>query len=255
MTSPSRGRAKIGVFVPFTNTNLEPDLALMRPDGVSFHFARLGGYDADEIPDEDQMAGLGAADMDQEIDLIAGVKPDVVLYGCTSATLSHGPVFDRDLSKKITAKSGAQTVTAAGALVNALNTMGISKIGFASPYVPSLNDRAIAFLQSEGFDVVARADIDGALGNDEQGALTPDQVYELGTRADDDAAQAVVLSCTDMRSVEIIDRLEQDLGKPVITSNQAMMFQTLQLAGIDTCLLYTSPSPRDGATSRMPSSA
>jgi hypothetical protein len=57
--TPSRGRARIGVLVPFTNTNLEPDLALMAPPGLSLHIARMGGYDEDEIPDETQMQGLG----------------------------------------------------------------------------------------------------------------------------------------------------------------------------------------------------
>ena len=120
----SRGRARIGVLVPFTNTNLEPDMVLLRPDGVSLHFARLGGYDADEIPDEKQMKGLGAADLDEPLRLLAGVKPDVIIYGCTSATLSHGPEFDRTLAARIHADSGAHTVTAAGALVNALDVLG-----------------------------------------------------------------------------------------------------------------------------------
>ena len=59
MKTPSRGRARIGVLVPFTNTNLEPDLTMLRPAGVSFHFARMGGYDIDAVPDAKQMAGLG----------------------------------------------------------------------------------------------------------------------------------------------------------------------------------------------------
>ncbi len=75
----SRGRARIGVLVPFTNTNLEPDMALLRPDGASLHFARLGGYDQDEIPDADQMHGLGAADLDEPLRLLQGVRPDVIL--------------------------------------------------------------------------------------------------------------------------------------------------------------------------------
>lgn len=142
MTTPSRGRARIGVFVPFTNSNLEPDMVLLRPQGVSLHFTRLGGYDANEIPDEDQMAGLGEANMDEALQLLQGVNPDVILYGCTSATLAHGPVFDRDLAARIKAQSGAQTVTAAGAVVHALRSLGVKRFGFASPYVPSLNDRA-----------------------------------------------------------------------------------------------------------------
>ena len=228
----NRGRARIGVLVPYTNTNLEPDMTLLLPEGVSAHFMRMGGYDEDEIPDEDQMAGLGSADLDAPLSLLQGAKPDVVLYGCTSATLSHGPSFDRDLARKIISQSGAQTVTAAGALVAALNTLGVTRIGFASPYVPSLNDRAIAFLTDEGFATVSRAEVDEALGNAGQGALTPDAVFDLGKRADSPEAEAIVLSCTDMRSVEVIDRLEQAVGKPVVTSNQAMVFQALQMLGI-----------------------
>ena len=123
-------------------------------------------------------------------------------------------------------------MTAAGALVHALQTIGVKRIGFASPYVPSLNDEAIAFLASEGFETVSRADVEGDLGNEGQGALTPEDVAELAHRANSAEAEAIVLSCTDMRSVEAIDRLETELGKPVITSNQAMMFQTAQLASL-----------------------
>ena len=230
--STSRGRARFGVLVPFTNTNLEADLALLRPHGVSMHIARMGGYDQDEIPDADQMHGLGSADLGEPLRLLLGVRPDVVMYGCTSATLTHGPAFDRHLSEQIARESGARTVTAAGALVHAMQTLGVDRIGFASPYVAAINDMAVAFLSDCGIEVVRRSEVDEALDNYGQGALTPDAVRELGKAADATDAQAVVLSCTDMRSVEGIDRLEQELGKPVITSNQAMLFQAMQLAGI-----------------------
>ena len=227
----TRGRARIGVLVPFTNTNLEPDLMMMAPPGVSIHVTRMGGYDRDEIPDEDQMAELGAADLDDPLHLLAGVGADVILYGCTSATLSHGPEFDHSLAARIGSHSGAQTVTAAGALIHALNVLQIDRIGFASPYVPRLNDRAIGFLAESGIETVSRAEVSERLGNSGQGALAPEIVFDLGKRADSPEVQAIVLSCTDMRSVEIIDRLEQSVGKPVITSNQAMMYQTLELLG------------------------
>lgn len=233
MTHTSRGRARFGVLVPFTNTNLEPDMQLLRPPGVSMHFARMGGYERDEIPDAGQMHGLGAADLDAPLELLQGVRPDLILYGCTSATLTHGPAFDRDLAAQIKSQSGAQTVTAAGALVFALNRLGAKRIGFASPYVAAINDLAIAFLQQSGFDTVARSEVDQPLGNYEQGALTPEKVFELGKAADHAQADAIVLSCTDMRSVEIIADLERALDKPVVTSNQAMIFQARQLTGID----------------------
>lgn len=231
MTYPSRGTARIGVLVPFTNTNLEADLTLMRPEGVSFHYARMGGYDRDEIPDAEQMARLGASDLDKPLELLMGARPDVVMYGCTSATLTHGREFDRTLADKISDMSGAATVTAAGALVVALQAVNATRIGFASPYVPQINDDAIAFLSGCGFATVHRAEVTDALDNYGQGEMTPQRVFDLGRAADHPSAQAVVLSCTDMRSVETIDLLEAELGKPVITSNQAMLFEALRHLG------------------------
>ena len=229
----SRGRARLGLLVPFTNSNLEPDFTMMQPSGVSCHTARLGGYDEEEVPDESQMQGLGAADLEEPLKLLLGIKPDVVIYGCTSATLTHGPEFDRALAARIATTSGARTVTAAGALVFALTALGARNIGFASPYVPAINAMAIGFLADMGFKTVASAEVDAALGNHEQGALNPDAVCALGLRADSPDADAIVLSCTEMRSVETLDRLEQKLGKPVVTSNQAMMFEALAALGID----------------------
>ena len=223
----NRCRARIGVLVPYTNTNLEPDMAMLRPEGVSLHFTRMGGYDADEIPDETQMQGLGTADLETPLRLLGGVKPDVVLYGCTSATLTHGPEFDNALRDQISSLSGARTVTAAGALVEALNALKVNRIGFASPYVQAINDMAIGFLAQSGINTVSRAQVDEKLDNEGQGLLSPEAVFELGRRADHADAQAVVLSCTDMRGVEIIARLERALGKPVVTSNQAMMYAAL----------------------------
>ncbi|MEX0365568.1 MAG: Asp/Glu racemase [Ruegeria sp.] len=231
MTAP-KTRARIGVLVPFTNTNLEPDLELMRPPGTTLHFQRLGGYDVDEIPGADQMAGLGASDIARDLRMISGVRPSVVLYGCTSATLTHGPSFDADLATRIEAGSGALSLTAAGSLIAAIKAIGVKKVGFSSPYVGEINDQAVAFLSKNGIKTVSRADIGRELGNYGQGELTPDEVFDLACRADHPQAQAIVLSCTDMRSVEAIDRIEAALSKPVITSNQAMMFCLMRALGL-----------------------
>ncbi|MEM7526224.1 MAG: aspartate/glutamate racemase family protein [Pseudomonadota bacterium] len=224
---PNRGRGRIGLLVPFTNTNLEPDLALLAPQGISLHVARLGGYEEDAIPDEAQMAGLGLSDLEGPLGLLAGVRPDVILYGCTSATLAHGPAFDAALAERASRLAGAPVVTAAGAVVSACRSLGVTRVAFASPYVPSLAERAAAFLAGAGIEAVSVAGPEEALGNREQGALTPAQVLALGRRADHKAAEAILLSCTDMRAVEIVEALEAETGKPVITSNQAMMHAAL----------------------------
>ena len=74
--------------------------------------------------------------------------------------------------------------------------------------------------------------VDEDLGNYGQAEITPDEVFDMGVRADSDAAEAIVLSCTEMRSVEVISQLEDTLGKPVVTSNQAMMYEACCLLGL-----------------------
>jgi len=221
--SGSRGRARIGVVVPMSNTNLEPDLNLLRPPGVSLHFARAGGYELDRVPDSRQMRDFALASLDPVMASLVATRPDLILYGCTSATLAHGPEFDGEFARRITASAGVPAITAAGALVETLRCRTVSRIAFSSPYVEQLNREAIAFLARFGIETVSSAYVGRDLGNYGQGELTPDQVFDLGVRADAPDAQALVLSCTDMRAVEVIDRLQRSLGKPVITSNQALM--------------------------------
>ena len=223
-----RSGAKIGVLVPFTNVNLEPDMQLLCPEGCTVHFERLGGYDVDKIPGAEQMSGLGSSNLDDTLRLISGVRPKAILYGCTSATLTHGVEFDRSLADSIAKTCGSISITAAGALVNALTTLGATQIGFSSPYIGEVNRLAIEFLASENIKTVSQFEIEAELDNYGQGELKPEEVFELAIKADQPDVEAIVLSCTDMRSVEAIADIEQATGKPVVTSNQAMIFELCQ---------------------------
>ena len=227
-TWESRGKARIGAIVPVSNSNFEPDLALLRPRGVSLHFMRAGGYDLDRVPDSEQMRNFAAASLDEVLAALLAVRPDVVLYGCTSATLSQGPDYDRAFCDRIAAAAGVPAVTAAGALVEALTDLAVERVGFCSPYTQALNAESAAFLEACGLQVLNMAYVGEDLGNYGQSALTPAEVFDLGLRADHAEAEAVVLSCTDMRAVEVIEALEDRIGKPVVTSNQAMMYATLK---------------------------
>ncbi|MBT5434592.1 MAG: Asp/Glu racemase [Rhodospirillaceae bacterium] len=228
----TRGRARIGVVTPFTNTNLEADLALLRPVGVSCHIARAGGYDIDAVPDSEKMRQFALAGLDTVLESLCAARPDIILYGCTSATLSMSPAYDREFCERIEAQAGVPALTAAGAIVEALDDLDIRTIGFCSPYTEELNREAAAFLGETGRQVIQSAYIGKDLGNYGQSELPPDQVLTLGKQADHPQAQAIVLSCTDMRSVEVIDDLEAATGKPVITSNQAMMYCAIKRLGL-----------------------
>lgn len=223
----SRGRARLGVIVPVSNTNLEPDMALMAPRGVTAHFARAGGYDVDAVPDETQMRAYSDNAIDDVIAQLTPARPDMVLYGCTSATLAQGPAYDRAFRDRLAAMSGAPVISAASALAWGLRTMGVARYAFVSPYVKSLNDLAIDFLAEDGPVCVSRFDTERPWSNIDVGSAQPDKVIEMARAGDSPEAEAMVISCTDFRAVEAIDDLEEALGKPVLTSNQAMMVWAL----------------------------
>ena len=112
----NRGVARLGFVVPMSNTNLEPDMYSTRPPGASVHFARAGGYDLDKVPDSEQMARFADASLEPVLRDLGAARPDVVAYGCTSATLTHGPEYDHAFCRKMQELTGVPCVTAAGAL-------------------------------------------------------------------------------------------------------------------------------------------
>jgi maleate cis-trans isomerase len=229
-----RFRGRIGIIVPSSNTNLEPDVCALLPVGVTAHFTRAGTYDVDAVPDSDEMRHFAMESLDDPIRMLCAAAVGVLAYGCTSASLAHGPRFDQELAERISSAGNVPAVTAASAIVHGLKRLGVERIGLASPYVPELNREAAAFLEAAGFQVLSIAGPDRSLSSRDQGMLPPSAAYALGKQADHRAAEAVVLSCTELRSVEIIDALERDIRKPVVTSNQALVFACLGHLGVDT---------------------
>lgn len=249
----ARNLGRIGVIVPSSNTNIEPDLALLAPPGVTLHFTRVGGYDVDAIPDEEVQRRFALESLEGALELLMAADVDLIAYGCTSATLASGPEFDRQFQKKMTAKAGVPAVTAAGAIVEALNTLDVSRVAFTSPYVAELNKEAIKFISDCDFDVVNHVSVSHSYSSREVGRVTPEVAYQLGQQADHAQAEALVISCTDFRSLEALEALERDLGKPVVTSNQALMYASLVRLGLDTSAikaggkLFTEHSPKASA--------
>lgn len=218
---------RIGLIVPSSNTNAEPDCLLLCPAGVSIHSARSGGYDVDAIPDSAEMRKFVRRSLDQNCKDLSDARVDLIAYGCTSATLSDGPAFDAEFCHTLTEMTNRPSVTTAGALVEAIHYIGARRVAFTSPYVKMLSQEAVKYLIDSEIDVVNEVGFERELSSLEQNALTPQDAYDMALKADHAEAQAVVISCTDYRALEAIPAIEHTLGKPVITSNQALMFACL----------------------------
>jgi maleate cis-trans isomerase len=226
-------RARIGVLLPPGNPTVEPELYRMVPDGVSLHFARL------EAPPSAGPPG-GAAGMEERSrayrEGLAGpaaalgqVRPAVVVLAHTASSYALGFGNEQPLIDRIASLGGAPALLAAHAALAALLHFGVKRLALGTPYPESISRQGKAYWEAAGFQVVGYhrlADVADIYAESEERA------HLLGRRADAPDAEAVLLSGTGLPTVGMLETLERDLGKPVISSNQACLWRALRLAGV-----------------------
>jgi maleate isomerase len=157
------------------------------------------------------------------------IKPAAVAYACTSVSFARGPGYDRTICERIQEAAGSPGTTTATAMVEALRALGVRRVAVAAPYIDEVCARLRRFLEASGFEVVSLENLN--LRGMAITEVTDAEVAELGKRADRPSAEAIFLSCTNLRTLDVIGTLEQDVGKPVVSSNLATMWHALRLAG------------------------
>jgi len=224
--SGRHARAKIGFVVLATEQTVEDDMFTLRPEGVGIHFARA------PIPDSITVETL-ARQVDDLAPAAATLLPDgsldVVCYACTSGSLVIGEERVHDELRK--GAPGAQATSLIASVLAALRAVGARRIAVATPYLDAINHQEAAYMNAAGFEITAIRGLNVEKDSD-MIRLRPDYLAEFAASVDSADADAVFISCGALRSLDIVDTLEQKLGKPVICSNQAMMWHCLRLAGI-----------------------
>ena len=157
-------------------------------------------------------------------DILPNEKIDCVAYGCTSGTIAAG--FDAIQKKIKNAKPEAIVVTPSTASIKALKRLNIKKIAIFTPYSKKLNDEVLDFFKNENFEIKANSyfniesDID-------IGKVDPNYLYEVLSKMDLNGAEALFVSCTALPALSIIDKLEKKLNITVLSSNQTLIWDTL----------------------------
>lgn len=237
-------RARLGLVVPSWNTVMEFECARLAPPGVSVHVTRIA-HTADTEENLREMARV----FPDAAALLAHAAVDAICFGCTaSGFLQPGVGADAALAREVEARTGIPTVTTSQAIVEALAVHGARRVAVASPYEPWLNERLRGYLEAAGFVVVGMA----GFGTQEHARCSVADTLALAERVVTDDAEALVVSCSNFRTLEILDRLEASLGRPVVSSNQASMWRLLALAGIGEAVagagtLLRLPRGRGGA--------
>ncbi|MGH7042472.1 MAG: maleate cis-trans isomerase family protein [Acetobacteraceae bacterium] len=222
-------RLRIGVILPSGNVIAEPQIRAMTPPGVAFYVTRLALRGSSEAELLRMMEGVESA-----AQLLADAEVDLIVFHCTAVT-TFSPASGTAIRRRIEAATGICGLVTSDALDAAFQALGLRRIALLSPYIPAVHAREIAFVRGLGAAVTS----DAALGvntNAEMGRLTPETLaaWVLGHR--DAQADGYFVSCTAIRTAELIETLEAQLERPMITSNQAMVWHALRQGGVSAAL-------------------
>jgi maleate isomerase len=219
---------RLGVIVPSVNTVVEEWYPRAVPDGVSVHFARMligAGTSPERIIAMDREDGMRA------IWQLASCRPQAIAYGCTASSIIQGHAFDEQLRDEIRHLTGAAATTATDSIFAACDALGMRRVTAISPYPEEVDVAAHRFFAESGIETIAYACLgitDGfRLAEPDAGAI-----LDLALGAWEPRSDGLVAACLNFRSHLVIDALEARIGKPVVTSTQAVLWRLLRLAGI-----------------------
>ena len=219
-------RAKLGMLLPSGNQAAEPQFHAMLPAGVSLHTTRLklsGSSDAELMGMTDRV--------EEAAQLVGDAEVDLVVFHCTAVS-TWDATREQSIKDRIAKASGRPVTATSEAIVAALRAVGAKSIVMLSPYIDAINKREEAYFANAGFKILDCAGLNKATANDMM-SVTPAEWRSFAVAHRNPAADAYLLSCTTVRSAEVADALEEELGRPVVTSNTSTVWHCLRKMGID----------------------
>src|SRR4051812_16578493 len=214
---------RFGLLTPSSNTTQEPEFSAALPPSISLHTGRVAYRDI--TPEEQDRCVL---ELESESRKLADAEVDVIVFAATAPTLAKGKGYDRELIKRMEDASGRPATTAATAFVDALRLLGAKKVAIGAPWSKTMDKPMVEFMQASGFEVV-HSEVVGFVASIDLGRVGPDSAYELGRRADRADADAIVMPGGNWASMPVVERLESELGKPVLVNNAVSLWGGLRL--------------------------
>ena len=215
-------RARVGLIVPSVNRMSEPQFNHFAPPGLAIHVARAritGPWRKPAAEMKDEITRAAAA--------LADSGPDLIVYHCTDSSMREGRAGERTLIDIVQDGTGVETIATSALVIEAFRALGITSVVLLSPYLS--NEVIVRYLQENG--IAVRHDVALKLSGHEFTAVTPQRWLELAREHMRDDADAVFLSCTNTTQIEAIEDIERALGKPVVNSNQAVLWGCMKRLG------------------------
>lgn len=217
---------KFGVIIPSSNEMMEPEFWRMAWGWATVHTARMRLEDI-TVRDLKDMEKHRLEAANRLVD--AGV--DIIGYGCTSGSLLRGKDHPGEIERDIEKETAIPSVATSGAVVKALNALQARKVCVATPYIDEINALEQRFLEQNGKEVLQIKGL-GIVRNREVGSKEPGVACDLAKEVFVPEAQAIFISCTNFKTLEVIARLEEELKVPVVSSNTATFWAMMKKAGV-----------------------
>lgn len=216
---------RIGLLVPSSNTTVEPEFYRALPAHVTLHVARLP---LTQINPE-SILGM-VEELEKQSRNLASADVDVIVLGATAPSFLKGLGYDREIAARIERSTGKRATTTSTALIEAIRHLGLQRVVLGSAYDENVNAIARSFLEANGVTVLDARGL-GLVDNLVVGRLDDSSACELARKIDRPDAQGIVLACTNWRTMGMIERLERELAKPVISTTQVSVWAALRALG------------------------
>jgi maleate cis-trans isomerase len=224
-------RARLGFLLPPGNPTIEPEMMALAPQGVSLHFHRMvargtpGALDGQAERNRSMVEHL-----DESVEMLALVKPDIIVIAHTATSYDLGRHEESALLSRLARTSGTRVTTAFASVAAALERLGVKRVALGAPYSDETTAKGKAHLEAHGFEVVSHGNLKGVTNIYDE---TAERAYRLARSVDRPEAEAVFLSGTGMPTLPVLEMLETDLQKPVISSNAATIWLALRACGVN----------------------
>jgi maleate cis-trans isomerase len=211
----TEARARVGLIIPSVNTFSEPQFNHYAPAGLGIHVARARVAGAWKRPLPDMAGEIG-----QSAKLLSDCHPDLIVFHCTDTSMTQGPQGEGRILDIVREATGIEAMATSRLVLQALQTLGMKRFILLTPY--KSNKAVIDYLHAAGVEVLR--DRAMALEAKDFGKVTPRQWADMAKEMDGPDSDGVFLSCTNTTQIEAIADIERELGKPVVNSNQAVLW-------------------------------
>lgn len=218
---------RLGLVLLATDLTTEREVArLLHPEGIVTHAARVA-FENPTTPETLRQMGPRLLDTAALLSPVAPLA--AVYYSCTAGTVALGETAVAAAIRMHLPDT--PVVTPPGAALIAFAALGVRRVALLTPYLPETTRPMVGWFVEHGLEIVRAACL-GMEDDRDMARLTTASIVEAAVAADDPAAEALFVSCTALPAISAVEEIERRIGKPVVTSNQAALWQLRGHAGV-----------------------